>query len=121
MKVSLLMFLLLIPALSLAQTVTLAWDAVTTNVDGTPVTDLAGYRVYMAYTSIADDAPKIDAVADVPADQMTAVADVGPLPSPGATVYFRATAYDTSGNESGYSNEVSRDFLAPHTLIIRFE
>src|SRR3990172_7689128 len=29
----------------------LSWDAVTTNADGTPITDLAGYRVYFGTSS----------------------------------------------------------------------
>ena len=31
--------------------VTLAWDAPTTNLDGTPLTALAGYKVYYGRTS----------------------------------------------------------------------
>jgi hypothetical protein len=32
-------------------TATLTWDAPTTNADGTPLTDLAGYRIYYGTTS----------------------------------------------------------------------
>ncbi len=34
-----------------AGTITLAWDAPTTNTDGTPLTDLAGYKIYYGPTS----------------------------------------------------------------------
>ncbi len=100
--------------------VTLAWDATTKNADGSLLTDLAGYRMYMAFAPITS---KADAkmIAEVPADQTNTTVDVGALPEPGAVVYFRATAYDTSGNESDFSNEVSKDFLPPHTLTIRFQ
>lgn len=77
---------------------TLTWDAPTTNADGTPLTDLAGYKVYYGTTS----------------GNYTEVIDAGNVTtykvenlSPG-TYYFTVTAYDTSGNESDYSNEVSK-------------
>ncbi len=79
-------------------TATLTWDAPTTNADGTPLTDLAGYKVYYGTTS----------------GNYTDVIDVGNVTTykveglqPG-TYYFAVTAYDTSGNESNYSNEVSK-------------
>ena len=34
-----------------AGTATLSWDAPTTNADGTPLTDLAGYKVYYGTSS----------------------------------------------------------------------
>jgi hypothetical protein len=80
------------------QSVTLAWDPPTTHGDGTPLVDLAGYKIYYGGTSRV----------------YTFYLDVGNVTnyrmeklSPG-TYYFAATAYDTSGNESDYSNEVSK-------------
>ncbi|GBD96777.1 MAG TPA: hypothetical protein ENG83_07545 [Nitrospirae bacterium] len=75
---------------------TLSWDAPTTNSDGTPLTDLAGYKVYYGtsssnYTESVDIGNTTGAVVD--------------SLSPG-TWCFAVTAYDTSGNESDYSNEV---------------
>jgi hypothetical protein len=113
--------LLLAPLGAFAQSVTLMWDAPVLNADGTPLTDLAGYRVYMAYEAIPDVGGTPMMVADVPASLLEAVVDVGSLPEPGAVVYFRATAYDTSGNESAFSNEVSRDFMPPVSITIRFQ
>jgi len=76
---------------------TLTWSSPTTNVDGTALTDLAGFKVHVGtvsrtYTSVFD-AGKVN--------QLT----VGPLPA--GTYYFAVTSYDSSGNEGPYSNEVS--------------
>ncbi|HDH53508.1 MAG TPA: hypothetical protein ENH24_03375 [Nitrospirae bacterium] len=75
---------------------TLSWDAPTTNSDSTPLTDLAGYKVYYGtssgnYTQSVDIGNTTGAVVDS-------------LSS--GTWCFAVTAYDTSGNESDYSNEV---------------
>lgn len=80
-------------------TASLSWDAPDSNIDGTPVDDLAGYRVYYGtssgnYTSFVDIGLSNTAVID----SLT----------PGATYYFVITTYDTSGNESAFSNEVSK-------------
>jgi hypothetical protein len=77
--------------------VTLAWDAPTTNEDGTPLTDLAGYRIHYGpspgtYSQIVD-------VANVTRVTLQNL--------PPGIYYFAATAYDLSKNESRYSNEVS--------------
>ena len=72
------------------------WTAPTTNTDGSPLTDLAGYRVYLGlrpatYTTVTDVG-------------LTTQAILGDLQ--GATTYYlAATAYDTSGNESRFSPE----------------
>lgn len=66
-------------------------------------TDLAGYRLY---------------TGDAPGGPYTQIGEAPVSPSPSfvfsvpanieKTFYFVATAYDTAGNESGYSNEVSK-------------
>ena len=84
---------------SLSNLVTLSWDAPTTNADGTPLTDLAGYKVYYGNYS-GKYSQNID-VGNVPTYTVDNLTD-------GLTYYFSITAYDTSGNESRYSNEVSR-------------
>jgi len=81
--------------------VTLMWDALTTNADGTPLTDLAGYKVYLGtaprtYTSSVDAGLATSMV-------LTNLAQ-------GTTYYLAVTAYDTGKLESGYSNEVSKAF-----------
>lgn len=77
---------------------TLTWDPPTTNADGTPLIDLAGYKIYYGISS----------------GNFTIVIDVGNVTTYKIenlnhdTYYFAVTAYDNSGNESGYSNEVSK-------------
>lgn len=88
-----------------AATITLTWDAPTENMDGTPLTDLAGFNVYYGTASGIYGAP-ID-VGNV----TQTVVDLGPVES--VTYYFVVTAYDdkTPYNESGYSNEPSHFFV----------
>lgn len=79
-------------------TATLAWSAPTTNADGTPLTTLAGYKVYYgttpgAYTSLV--------VGDVNSYQINGL-------TKGQTYYFTVTAYDTYGIESDYAPEASK-------------
>jgi hypothetical protein len=81
--------------------VTLSWDAPTTNADGTPLTDLSGYKVYLGtaprtYTSSVDAGVATSMV-------LTNLTQ-------GTTYYFAVTAYDTGKLESGYSNEVTKTF-----------
>lgn len=81
------------------KTVSLAWDAPTQNTDGSPLTDLAGYRVF--YGTSSGNYSKSVYVGD------TITCVISNLSS-GTTYYFVVTAYDTSGNESDYSNEVAK-------------
>jgi fibronectin type 3 domain-containing protein len=80
-------------------TATLSWNAPTTNADGTPLTDLAGYKVYYG-TASRTYSQNID-VGNVTTYAVNNLTD-------GATYYFAVTAYDTSSNESAYSNEASK-------------
>lgn len=79
-------------------TATLSWDVPTTNADGTPLTDLAGFKVYYGnasgiYTTIID-VGKITTYV---------VSNLSPGPH-----YFTVTAYNISGYESDYSVESSK-------------
>ena len=77
----------------------LRWQAPTQNVDGSPLVDLAGYRVYWGQGSRAyTDSHTINDAA-VTEWEVTA---------PPNTYYFALTAFDGDGNESGYSNEVQK-------------
>src|SRR5712691_4478797 len=94
-----------------AGTATLNWNAPTTNADGTPLTDLAGYKVYygsvsVAYTQVMDVG--LTSSPSAPSDVINNLAD-------GNTYYFAVTAYNGSGNESGYSGEVSKAFSVSST------
>ncbi len=74
-----------------AMDITLAWDANTEP-------DLAGYKLY--YGGLSGSYSQSIDVGDVTIFQISALTDK-------ESYYFAATAYDTEGNESGYSNEVS--------------
>jgi hypothetical protein len=78
---------------------TLNWNPPGKKTDGTSLTDLAGYRIYYG-TASGNYAETID-VGNITTSVVSNLAD-------GTTYYFAVTAYDTSGGESGYSNEVSK-------------
>lgn len=80
-------------------TASLSWDAPDANIDGSPVSDVAGYRVYYG-TSSGNYTSSVD----------IGLANAAVIESltPGTTYYFVVTVYDTSGNESAYSSEVSK-------------
>lgn len=83
---------------------TLSWEAPTTNVDGTQLDTLAGFKIYYGTSS----------------EDYTVVKDVGLTTTPdapehvlnglksGTLYYFAVTAYDISGNESEFSDAVSK-------------
>ncbi len=76
--------------------VTLAWDAPTTNSDGSALTDLSGYKIYYG-TSSGNYTETVD-IGNTTGASISALA--------AGNWCFAVTAYDTSGNESDYSNEV---------------
>lgn len=100
MKKILLMILILLSfgsaALAAGGKATLSWDA-------NKEADLAGYKVYFG-TASGKYGPAIDAgktaTPSTPSYSVT-------IPNDG-TYYFAITAYDTAGNESGFSAEVSK-------------
>ena len=83
------------PASSSASTAVLAWDAVT-------APNLAGYRVYYG----SAPGTYLQAIGQGIEVGMNTTYTVTELT--GGTWYFAATAYDSSGGESIYSNEVSK-------------
>jgi hypothetical protein len=87
----------LVSPLQAAQ-VQLSWNAPTTNADGTPLTDLAGYKVY--YGQASKNYTFVVNVGNQSTYTVTGLQD-------GQTYYFAVRAYDTSGNESTFSNEVN--------------
>ena len=91
----------LIPPASAGQAI-LSWDPPTTNADGSPLTDLDGYRIYYG-TSSGAYVTTLD-VGNVITSTITNLTD-------GTIYYFAVTAYDLSGNESDFSNEVSKNIL----------
>ncbi len=85
-----------------AANVTLSWIPPTTRADGTPLTDLAGYKIYFG-TSSGNYTQNID-VGNVTSYAVTNL-------STGTAYYFATTAYDASSNESSFSNEVSKTIV----------
>ncbi len=89
---------------NLTGTASLTWDAPSTNADGTILTDLAGYKIYYGtesgnYTEVRN----VENVTTVPIDELPDIQS--------GIWYFAVTAYDTSGNESDYSNEVNTEIM----------
>jgi hypothetical protein len=80
-----------------AAEISLAWDPPTNNVDGTPLTDVVGYRIYHGIQSGIYSG--FTNVANV------ATARVSNLQE-GLTNYFAVTTLNAAGNESGYSAEL---------------
>jgi hypothetical protein len=95
-----------------ANAAVLVWVAPETNVDGTPLTDLAGYKIYYGRSagSYTDTVTiPVESASCVESENTTQCSyTVGGLGS--GIYYFVVTAYDLSGDESVYSNEASKDF-----------
>ena len=92
------------------------WTAPTTNVDGSPLSDLAGFKVYVCARP-ATTCTRANAVhhATTPATDTR-----GPLPA-GEGLWF-VTAFDFSGNESAAPAASPFDYLAPSVptdLVVR--
>ena len=80
--------------------VTLSWSAPTKNADGSPLTDLAGYKIYYGRSSGSYDQ---QVRIDNPSITTYVVEQLSP-----ATYYFAATSFNYSGVESAYSGEAVR-------------
>ncbi len=80
--------------------VTLSWQPPTQRTDGSPLANLAGYRI--RYGTAPGNYPNTRQIAN--AGVTTAVIEN----LPAGTYYFVITAYDTSGGESEYSTVVSK-------------
>jgi hypothetical protein len=90
---------------ALAAQIRLAWDPNTES-------DLAGYRVYFG-TSSRNYGPPIN-VQNVTVYALTGL-------TKGQTYYVAVTAYDSSGNESGLSNEVSGVAAQPDQMLVDYD
>ena len=80
-----------------AASIGLAWEPTTTYTDGTPATDIAGYKVYYGTTSRTYTAC-LD-VGNVTTGRVTGLREL-------TTYYFAVTAYNTVSNESAFSDEL---------------
>ena len=93
-------------------TISLNWTAPTTNTDGTPLTDLQGYKVYYGSGSPCNYTTTLNA-----GNVTTYLINLA-----SGTYCFAVTAYDTAGNESAYSNivyktEAASDTTAPTVTV----
>jgi len=79
-------------------TMSLEWDASTTNEDGTPLTDLAGYKIHYG-TASGVYGHSVD-VGNATAYQLSGL-------TKGQVYYLVVTAVNGSNTESDYSNELS--------------
>lgn len=86
--------------------ITLAWTAPSTDAEGAPLGDLAGYRVYYASESpVTREAAERVEVGDTTRHTLSGL-------EPG--VYFLAVAaVDTAGNESELSEEIRAELGEP--------
>ena len=80
--------------------VTLNWVAPTQNSDGSPLTDLVGYKIYYGTSSRTYDH---EIQIDNPGTTTYVVDNLVPN-----TYYFAATSLNSSGIESDYSGEAVR-------------
>ena len=77
--------------------ITISWQAPTENVDGSPLDDLATYRIYAGTES-----QRYDQQFEVPDSGANSYF----VPLTRGEYHIAMTAVDVDGNESGYSNEV---------------
>ena len=84
-------------SVSVNGSMSLSWVAPSENVDGSRLTDLAGYRVYYG-----DSSRDYADMTDISSPSSTATT----LILPSGDYYVAMTALDQEGNESSYSNEV---------------
>jgi hypothetical protein len=92
-----------------AASVTVTWNAPATNVDGSRLTDLASYRLYMGTSSPACPSGTFHTVSSPtssPSSGQTVSSDVTGL-SAGVTYFARVTAVDGAGNEGPCSAAAS--------------
>src|SRR5262245_8696467 len=92
-----------------AASVTLSWTAPTTNADGTALTDLATYRIYLGTSAPACPSASfftVSAPTPNPSAGQTVSIGVASLTA-GMTYSARVTAVDTIGNESACSATAS--------------
>ena len=82
-----------------ASSVTLGWVAPTQNSNGSPITDLAGYKIH--YGTASENYTQVVSLANPSLSRYV----VDSLPS--GTYYFAITAYNSQGLESALSGEIT--------------
>ena len=84
--------------------ITLSWTAPTQNVDGSPLTDLAAYKFYYGTSPGSYSNPPVR--VDNPGITTFVIGNLAPGP-----YYVVATVVNSSGIESGFSNEAIKQVL----------
>lgn len=109
MKIILLFFVLVFPAIISAGSITLTWEAPVLREDNTALSpsDIAGYTIYHG-TTVGDYTTSIS-INDPTATGYTITS------LDGGTYYFVVTTRDTDGRESMYSPEVVSSVTPPST------
>lgn len=77
--------------------------------------DMAGYKVYWGYAS--GNYTSWEELPGTPTSPSHIIENL----HPGQIYFFAVTAYDTSGNESGHSNEVSKQIEEDTTIAMLIE
>ncbi len=88
-----------VPPAASTSSVTLGWQPPTENTNGSPITDLAGYKIH--YGTASANYTQVVSVNNAGLTRYV----VDNLPK--GTYYFAITAYDSKGLESALSGEVS--------------
>ena len=100
------------PVNSVPNSAILTWNAPETNGDGTPLTDLAGYKIYYGKSpgnySEAIVLPLESASCQKNGNMTTCNFTITGFSS--GRYYFALTAYNSDGFESSLSNEASKEF-----------
>jgi hypothetical protein len=104
LSIALNVLLLLLCVDSFAGQVTLTWSAPVSNADGTPISYFNGdYRIY--YGTASGNYTEEKNITNADSIVTYPVLDL----ADGQTYFFAVTAVNTLGNESGYSNEASKE------------
>ncbi len=86
-----------------ANSASLSWNQPTTDQDGAVLTDLAGYKIYYGQATPLTVTASVSAVVYDPNQTSYVVSDLNQ-----GTYFFTVTAFDSAGNESAMSDEVSK-------------
>jgi len=87
-----------------------SWTFAKVNMDGTPLTDLAGAKVYYG-TSSSNYTHVVDVPGGAPGETKTfRLSAAEHNLQPGVTYYLNGTAYNSAGLESDFCNEVTKSF-----------
>ena len=88
----------------------LSWEKPTTNQDGSPVIDLAGYQIYYSETSPVTPNNSLSIAVLDPNQISYTVVNLAP-----GTYYFAVTAVNLEGTESSMSNEAVKTIFPTTT------